>query len=220
MHREFLDSMVHVTRNGGSLPSCTSKVFIIGAAVVERQYASKVSWSQLLGTPLLSRLNARVSESRTLICIVLFREAALANIATNREDPPAGPPFYAYSSNQLLQTLRMHLSHPRFSQTILEAGFANSVHCAPLACPAQQLPRWRRFGRTDSPAGHCPSGARPPFFGSQCPQSAPAISIIRQSPGGPVWPAGGGRCGLERKDRPELGTVILPFVGWSSCNCV
>src|SRR5271155_5827393 len=84
VHWEFLDSIVHLIRNGVPSPACTSKVLIIGGFLVERQYASKVSWSQFNGTPLLSSLNARVSESRTLICISLLRDAALANVATNR----------------------------------------------------------------------------------------------------------------------------------------
>src|ERR1700691_2314742 len=83
-HRESLDSMVQLTRNGGPLPSCTSKVLIICGTLLERQYASKVSWSQLRGTPLLSKLTDRVAESRTWIRIVLFRDVALANMATSR----------------------------------------------------------------------------------------------------------------------------------------
>ncbi len=61
----------------------------------------------------------------------------------------------------------------------------------------------------------------PSFFGSQCPQSAPAISVIQpRHSAGPVWARWGWRVGLERKDRPEFGSVILPFVGWLSSNCV
>jgi hypothetical protein len=37
MHLEYLDSIVQLIRNGGSLPSCTSNVLIIGTFVVERQ---------------------------------------------------------------------------------------------------------------------------------------------------------------------------------------
>src|ERR1700678_1528722 len=77
--------MVQRIRNGGSLPSCTSKVLTICGIPLERQYASKVSCSQLLGTPLLSELTDRVSESRTCIRIALFRDVALANMAANRK---------------------------------------------------------------------------------------------------------------------------------------
>lgn len=41
--RENFEAMVQVIRNGGWLPSCTSKVLTRGMTVVERQYASKVS---------------------------------------------------------------------------------------------------------------------------------------------------------------------------------
>jgi hypothetical protein len=37
MHREYLDSIVQLIRNGGSLSSCTSKVLTIGTFEVERQ---------------------------------------------------------------------------------------------------------------------------------------------------------------------------------------
>src|ERR1700685_3410420 len=85
VHREYFDSIAQVTRNGGSLPSCTSKVLVSFGGLVARQYASKVSCSQLMGTPLSSKLTDRVSVSRTLICIRLSRDAALANKATKRK---------------------------------------------------------------------------------------------------------------------------------------
>src|ERR1700728_1939816 len=84
VHREYLDSMVPLIRNGGAWPSCTSKVLTSGAVLAERQYASKVSWSQFAGTPSFSMLATRVSESRTSIRIVFFTEAALANMVTKR----------------------------------------------------------------------------------------------------------------------------------------
>src|ERR1039457_99428 len=82
--REYFDSMVHLIRNGGLSPSCTSNVLVICGVVVERQYASKVSCSQFVGTPLSLAFTARVSESRIFICVMLLRDAALANMATNK----------------------------------------------------------------------------------------------------------------------------------------
>jgi len=62
-------------------------------------------------------------------------------------------------------------------------------------------------------------------MGFQCHQPAPVVlsagaSLIVKSPAGPVLARWGGGYGLERKDRPELRPVILPFVGWNSSNCV
>jgi hypothetical protein len=77
--------MVQRIRKGGSLPSCTSKVLTSGTVVVERQYASNVSWSQFWGTPLLSGVDARVSESRTVMRM-LFVTAAFPHIATSKRN--------------------------------------------------------------------------------------------------------------------------------------
>src|SRR5580658_1031538 len=87
VHREYLDSIVQLIRNGGASPSCTSKVLISGTVLVERQYASKVSCSQFRGTPLLSLslLAARVTDSRILSCMMLLRDAAFANTASNKK---------------------------------------------------------------------------------------------------------------------------------------
>src|ERR1035438_9633524 len=83
-HREYLEAMVQLIRNGSLWPSCTSKVLTSGTFVVERQYASKVSCSQFWGTPLLSGGNARVTESRTVIRTVSFCGAAFANTAASK----------------------------------------------------------------------------------------------------------------------------------------
>src|SRR5271156_2313899 len=106
MHLEYFDSIVQLMRNGGSFSSCTSRVLTRGTFVVERQYASKVSCSQFWGTPLLSGVDARVTESRTVIRTVSFCEAAFANTAANKRPASKGailrilirptPPYTAY----------------------------------------------------------------------------------------------------------------------------
>src|SRR5208283_5450244 len=80
VHLEYFESTVQTTRNGGLLPSCTSRVFVVIALLLLLQYASKLTWSQFLGTSLPPRLTDRVTESRTVIRIP-FGEAAFANPA-------------------------------------------------------------------------------------------------------------------------------------------
>jgi len=183
VHREYLDSVVQLIRNGGLSSSCTSKVFTSGAVLLERQYASKVSCSQLLGTPLSSRLDDRVSESRTLIRIVFFCGAALASMATNRR-PACRATILRILKTKFPKRCGCICRKPGFPERFWKP--VSQIRCIvlPWRVPHNSFPRWRRFGRTDSPAGHRPSGARPHFVGSQCPQSAPAISVIR--PGTPA----------------------------------
>src|SRR5208337_283192 len=83
VHLEYLESTVQATRNGGLLPSCTSRVFVVMALLLLLQYASKLTWSQFLGTSLPPRLTDRVTESSTVIRIP-FCEAAFANAAIDR----------------------------------------------------------------------------------------------------------------------------------------
>jgi hypothetical protein len=140
VHRENFESMAQLMRNGGLSPSCTSKVLTSGTFVVERQYASKVIPSQLVGTPLLSSGTARVTESRTVIRIV-FLEAAFAKIATNKK-----PTCKAATLRILIKptppnnagaSVAYRVSRAIFSRTIREAGLAGPVHFAPLARNAQ-----------------------------------------------------------------------------------
>jgi hypothetical protein len=88
MHRENLDWAVQLIRIGGLPASCTTSVFISGTALLERQYASNVTWSQFLGTPLSSMGADRVSESRTVIRVVLLLEAAPASVTASNELNP------------------------------------------------------------------------------------------------------------------------------------
>src|ERR1700723_1066025 len=110
-------------RNGASLPTCTHTVFIRGAVLVERQYASKVICSQFVGTPLSLRLNARVSESSTVILIVFFSEAAFANMATNRR-PARRAAILQILIKPTPPKTAMHLPQTVFRIT-LEAGLAD-----------------------------------------------------------------------------------------------
>src|ERR1022692_2477177 len=131
VHREYRDSMVQLIRNGGSLPSCTSKVLTSGTFVVERQYASKVSWSQFLGTPLLlSGVDARVAESRTVIRIVFFGEDAFANMATNTRPACKAAILRILIGPTPPNPADASLAYQVF-RTILEASPAGSVHFAP-----------------------------------------------------------------------------------------
>lgn len=46
------------------------------------------------------------------------------------------------------------------------------------------------------------------------------LALDREPLGGPDRALSRGRSVLERKDRPELSAVILPFIGWDSVNRV
>src|SRR5208282_2873074 len=221
VHREYLDSMVQVIRNGGLSPSCTSKVLVICGSLVERQYASKVTCSQFKGTPLSSTFNARVSESRTLICIRLLRDAALANMASNKKPVARNAILRILIRPTPPNTADACVAYPVFSNDSGSRSRRFGTFCSPGVPRTIAFPAGGGFGRTDPAASHRPSGIRPPFFGGRCPQSALATSVIRPSPRrARFWARWGGGFGLERKDRPELGAVILPFVGWTSSNCV
>ena len=166
MHREYFDSIVQLIRNGGSLSSCTSKVLTSGTFVVERQYASKVSWSQFLGTPLLSGVEARVTESRTVIRILFFSEEAFANTASNRR-PACKAAILRILIRPTPPNAAMHLSHARFSRTILERRLTDAVHCAPPSVSRTSF-RWRKSANKT----HLRAVARVEpalFVGDQCP---------------------------------------------------
>jgi hypothetical protein len=115
VHLEALDSAVQAMRYGRLLPSCTSKVFINGAVLLERHYASKVSCSQFTGTPLSFVPKDRVSESRTLIWMVLLREAALAKSAATSKPAKRAVPLYIFIE-PIPRHFRMHPSKPAFGK--------------------------------------------------------------------------------------------------------
>src|SRR5208282_5076223 len=220
VHRENFDSILQLIRNGGSLPSCTSKVLIIGALLLERQYASKVTCSQSMGTPLSSVPEARVSDSRTLIRIAFFSDDAFANMATNRRPACRAailrilinptPPNTADASVAYPVSPNDSGSRSRRFGALCSLGVSRT-----MASPLEEV--WEdRLTR-----GPSPESSPSPFVWQPVPSIRTGhFSHPTGNPGGPGFGPLGWRVGLERKDRPEFGAVILPFVGINSGNCV
>ena len=131
--------MVQLIRNGGSLSFCTRRVLTSGTFVVERQYASNVSCSQFSGTPLLlSGVDARVTESSTVIRSVFFDESAFASTAANKR-PACKTAILRIIIKPSFQTLRPHLlPNDPASQSRSFATFCSPGVVRTIAFPAEE----------------------------------------------------------------------------------
>src|SRR5580704_19676884 len=141
--------MVQLIRNGGSLPSCTSKVLTSGTVEVERQYASYVSCSQFCGTPLLSGVDARVSESRTVMRMLFLSAAFAPNAMSKRNACMAAilhiliqptPPISASKAHRYGDLAAESEARVNAAGHAADGGLGSLFHLGPAAA----LPRGRR----------------------------------------------------------------------------
>src|SRR5580658_237319 len=190
---EYLDSMVQLIRNGGASPSCTSKVLTSGIVLVERQYASKVSCSQFVGTPLLlSAVTARVTESRTLICIMLLRDAALANIANSKKTASRTAILRILIGPTPPNTADACVAYPVFPNDSGSRSRRFGTFSSPGAPRTIAFPVGGGFGgQTRLPAAGRVESVL--FFDSQCRNLRWPFSVMRPAnPSRPVWARWGG----------------------------
>jgi hypothetical protein len=121
-----------------------------------------------------------------LICIRLLRDAALANMASNKKPVARNAILRILIRPTPPNTADACVAYPVFSNDSGSRSRRFGTFCSPGVPRTIAFPAGGGFGRTDPAASHRPSGIRPPFFGGRCPQSALAISVIFSHPAKPA----------------------------------
>ena len=193
--------MVQRIRNGGSLPSCTSKSIHQWRGCGGTAIRVEIELVAILGNAVVVKAQRSSFRIQDLDPIVLFREAAFANMATNRRPACRAAILRILMEPTPPNTADASVASPVFPRRFWKPVSQIRYIVIPWRAPHNSFPLLEGFGRTDSPAGHRPRASPSPFLGIQC-------RHLHQPFSGIMAP-GKGRLERERSARIPSGDLAI-----------